>query len=295
MSIFERPHSRSFAMSDSALPLLLLLGIAGCSAQPSASRPSDFPAVETADLKAAQEPTATVGATRHIIYQANLVLHVEDFGVAERKMVELVKTTGGYVAQFREDRPTGAQRGGRWTVRVPVPQFDHFLSEAGKLGVADHREVKSDDVSEEFVDLEARLKNKQQLEARLLEIVAKRAGEIKDIIAVEAELARVREEVERMQGKLRYLTDRVALTTIEVSAYERRDDRPPEVTLAGKIAATFWLSVDQLRQLAEACLLLAVAMSPWLIVLLLLLGPLGWLVRRQAKRRAAAIIPAQIV
>jgi uncharacterized coiled-coil protein SlyX len=285
-------------MSDSALPLLLLAGIAGCGAAPPASRPSDFPAVETADLKAAQEPAGTVGATRQVIYQATLVLHVEDFGVAEKKIGQLIKETGGYVAQFREDRPSGAQRGGRWTVRIPVPQFDHFLAEAGKLGVSDHREVKSEDVSEQFVDLEARLKNKQQLEARLLEIVAKRAGEIKDIIAVEAELARVREEVERMQGKLRYLTDRVALTTVEISAYERRDYRPPEATFAGKVAATFWTSVDQLRQLAEACVLLAVAVSPWLVVLLLLalfLGPLVWLARRHAKRRSALVVQAQAI
>jgi uncharacterized coiled-coil protein SlyX len=169
-------------------------------------------------------------------------------------------------------------------VRIPVPQFDRFMEETGKLGVAQQREVHADDVSEEFVDLEARLKNKQQLEARLLELVAKRSDEIKDVIAMEAELARVREEVERMQGRMRYLTDRVAMTTVEISAFERRDFRPPEATFAGRIAQTFWQSLDLLRQFAESWALVFVGLIPWLVVLALILCPLVWFVRRRVRR-----------
>ncbi|MCI0359699.1 MAG: DUF4349 domain-containing protein [Planctomycetaceae bacterium] len=279
-------------MSDSALPLLVLVGIAGCGAAPQ-SRPSDFPAVETAVIQAKdQEAGGPREAVRKIIYRGTLALHVDDFGVAEKKISELIKSSGGYVAQFREDRPYGAQRGGRWTVRIPVPQFDRFMEEAGKLGVAEQREVQAADVSEEFVDLEARLKNKQQLEARLLELVAKRSDEIKDVIAMEAELARVREEVERMQGRLRYLTDRVAMTTIEISAFERRDFRPPEATFAGRIAQTFWQSLDLLRQCAESWVLVIVGLAPWLAVLALILGPFVWLIRRRIKRRPTIVAQA---
>ena len=284
-------------MNDTALPLwLLLAGVVGCGADAPRRGPSDFPAVETAKLDATdQKADGSSPAARKIIYQGTLVLHVEDFGVAERQISELIKATGGYVAQFREDRPYGAQRGGHWTVRIPVPQFDHFMDEAGKLGVAQQREVKSDDVSEEFVDLEARLKNKQQLEARLLELVAKRSDDIKDVIAMEAELARVREEVERMQGKLRYLTDRVALTTIELTAYERRDFRPPEATFAGRVAQTFVESLDLLRQCAEGWALVIVGLVPWLVVALLVLGPLVRLARRHAKRRYTPVVQTQAV
>jgi len=272
-------------MSDSALPLLLVLGFAGCGVAPQVSRPSDFPAVTTAELAAtAENKGEPAEAARKIIYRGTLVLNVEDFGIVEKKISELIKSSGGYVAQFREDRPYGAQRGGRWTVRIPVPQFDRFMEETGKLGVAQQREVHADDVSEEFVDLEARLKNKQQLEARLLELVAKRSDEIKDVIAMEAELARVREEVERMQGRLRYLTDRVTMTTIEISAFERHDFRPPEATFAGRIAQTFWQSLNLLREFGESWVLIVVGLAPWLVVLTLILGPLVWFVRRRARR-----------
>jgi hypothetical protein len=267
-------------MRHSALSVCLLLGLAGCAAEAPSGSPVPITPV------GAFGESGVPDANRQIIHRATLSLVVDDFGITEKQVAELVRSTCGYVAQFGEDRPYGAQRGGRWTVRVPVPQFERFLEEVGKLGVAEQRERHADDVTEEFVDLTARLKNKQQLEARLLELVAKRADEIKDVIAVEAELARVREEIERMQGRLRYLTDRVALTTVEIRAYERRDYRPTEATFTGRIAHTFWQSLDMLRSLAEACVLLLVALVPWFVALLAFAVPFAWLIRRLTRRTA---------
>ena len=265
--------------------LVMLWASAGCAAS---HAPGDA-AAPAAPAAADVEQAEADADPRKIIYRATLVLHVEDFGAAEAKIKELIRASGGYVAQFREDRPYGAQRGGHWTLRVPVQQFNRFVEEAGRLGVADRREISAQDVSEEYVDLEARLKNKQQLESRLLELVAKRTDEIKDVIAVEAELSRVREEIERMQGRLRFLADRVKLTTVDITAYERRDYRPPEATFAGRIEHTFWQSVDLLRALAEACVLMIVGLAPWLVVLLLLFVPLFLWARRRAKRLPATV------
>ena len=221
-------------------------------------------------------------------------MRVEDFALAERKITALVQEAGGHIAAFREDSNAGAQRSGHWIVRIPVPQFHPFLEQAGKLGVAEQRESHADDVTEEYVDLEARLKNKQQLEARLLELVAKRGDDIKDVLALEAELARVREEIERMQGRLRYLTDRVDLTTIEISAYERRDYQPPLApTFAARIQQTFADSIGLMRQLGEAWVLAIVGLAPWLLLLVILLTPLVWWARRRARRLRA--VPTPIV
>jgi uncharacterized coiled-coil protein SlyX len=204
----------------------------------------------------------------------------------------LIQASGGYVAQFREDRPYGAQRGGHWTLRVPVPQFNRLVEEAGRLGVADRREITAEDVSEEYVDLEARLKNKQQLESRLLELVAKRTDEIKDVIAVEAELSRVREEIERMQGRLRFLTDRVKLTTVDITAYERRDYRPSEATFAGRIEHTFRQSLGLMRDFAEAWVLVVVGLAPWLLLAAVVLGPVIWYARRRMKLARTNVVVA---
>ena len=179
---------------------------------------------------------------------------------------------------------------------MPVPQFDKFVEEAGKLGVAQSRDITSEDVSEEFVDLTARLKNKQQLEARLLELVAKRSDEIKDILALEAELSRVREEIERMQGRLRYLTDRVALTTVELAAYERQDYKPPEApTFAAHVSQTFSDSLEGLRKFGEALVLVVVALTPWVIALTVVIAVPLWVLVRFARRRKGRVITATAV
>ncbi|MCU0880663.1 MAG: DUF4349 domain-containing protein [Pirellulaceae bacterium] len=241
--------------------------------------------------RAAKAPTAR----RHIIQRATLVLDVEKLDDAERRLGELLQSAGGYIAQFREHRTDGRVRSGQWTLRVPVAAFDAFLAQVESLGVAQRRERDADDVTEKYVDLAARLKNKQQLEARLLELVARRSDEIKDVIAVEGELARVREEIERMQGQLRYLADRAALTTIELTLVEQFEYHPPEATFTGQIAQTFWLSVGRLREVAEAIVLLAVALAPWGVALVVLAAPWIWLARRLFRGRQEQPLDAPIV
>lgn len=288
------------------IPCLLLgCGALGCGGQaPSSSvvayQPTAGDAATDASVPKVGEKTpedvTLPSAGRQIIYRATIVLDVQDFAATERQIVALIRETGGFVAQFREERPYGAQRGGRWTIRVPVPQFDKFVEQAGKLGVAQSRDINSEDVSEEFVDLTARLKNKQQLEARLLELVAKRSDEIKDILALEAELSRVREEIERMQGRLRYLTDRVALTTVELAAHERQDYKPPEApTFAANISQTFYDSLAGLRRFGEAIVLVIVALVPWAIAVLVIGIPFVWSLWRLTRRRRGPIVTATAV
>jgi hypothetical protein len=250
-------------------------------AVPFGSSATAQPATESS----AQQATAD----RKIIYRASIHLHVKAFAETDRKITVLVNGSGGYVSQFSEDRASGAQRGGRWTIRVPAAKFTWLLDEVAQLGVAERREVQSQDVIEEFVDLGSRLKNKQTLESRLLELVSKRGDEIKDVLALENELSRVREEIEKLQGRLNYLSDRVALTTIEIQAYERLDYQPPEATFGQRIASTFSVSLDRLRRLGQAVVLVATALAPWLVAGLMILLPIGITVRKRWHPRPLAV------
>ena len=165
---------------------------------------------------------------RKIIYEADISLIVKDVSAVETQISALLQQHDGYVAESTIDRTQGEQLSGRWRVRIPVEQFDTFLDEISKLGVAESRHQTAQDVTEEFVDLEAQISNKKKLEERIVKLVEDSTGEIKDVIEVERELARVRGEIEQMEGRLRFLTNRTELTTVSIVAREVQDYVPPQ-------------------------------------------------------------------
>jgi VIT1/CCC1 family predicted Fe2+/Mn2+ transporter len=104
-------------------------------------------------------------------------------------------------------------------VRVPNNYFDSFINEISK-GVKhfDKKEISAQDVTEEFVDLEARLKAKRTLENRYLEIL-KKANKISEILEIEKELSKIREEIEAKEGRLKYLESKVGMSTVSIEMY----------------------------------------------------------------------------
>lgn len=108
------------------------------------------------------------------------------------------------------------------TIRVPNQYFDAFINDLSKgVSYFDRKEISAQDVSEEFVDLKARLKAKQTLEKRYLELLSK-ANKVSEILEIEKELASIREEIEAKQGRLQYLENRVAMSTIMIEMYTEK-------------------------------------------------------------------------
>jgi hypothetical protein len=170
-------------------------------------------------------------------------------------------------------------------------QFSPQRIAVADLGVPENRSVNSEDVSEQFVDLEARLKNQRRLEDELAELLEKRDGELKDIIAVKHELFSVREEIERIEGRLRYLGDRVDLTTITIDAREDRDYEPPQAaTFTTRINDTWDRSLGSPQATGENLVVAAVSFATWLAVLVIVMAlPVLLLWRRL---RPASVEPA---
>lgn len=228
---------------------------------------------------------------RKIIYTAELEVVVEDLGTSEAELTKLVRQYGGYLAESSVAGTAGSHRSGRWKVRVPVERFDTFVDAVAHLGELQKRATGSQDATEEFYDLEARLKNKHVEEDRLIKHLEETAGELKEILEVERELSRVREEIERMEGRRRLLENLAALTTVTINLFERNDYIPPIApTFGQQIARTFNGSVEALVSLGKAFVLLAVALAPWLPLLLLLAGAI-WVFVRVLVRLANASRP----
>ena len=168
--------------------------------------------------------------------------------------------------------PGGAQRTATWRVRVPVDRFEDFVRQISRLGEVRTSHIGSQDVTEEYFDLEARIRNKQEEEKRLLKHLADSTGKLEDILKVEHELTRVRGEIEQMQGRLRFLANQTEMSTVTITATELKNDTPPAaepVTLATQIQTTFFGSLNVLIALGEALLLFVVALLPWIPLILL--------------------------
>jgi hypothetical protein len=230
---------------------------------------------------------------RKIVYQATIALHVEDFSGASQKVVELVKQFEGYVADSTLEGKPGENRSSTWKIRVPLGRFEEFVGAAKGLGELISAGTTSQDVSEEYYDVDARIRNKTKEEERLIKLLEERQGKLEDVIAIERELSRVREELERMQGRMRVLADLTSMTTVRLAISETRHYEPAEApSLATRLRRALEGSVDSLRAAAESTLVNATAALPWLAVLSIA-GMLIYLpLRRRLMSRRESVLAA---
>ena len=127
---------------------------------------------------------------------------------------------GGFVGNSSIQSGEGQRRQATLQLKVPAARYAQALSGLGGIGKLVSSTTEAQDVGEEYVDVTARMSNARRLEERLLTLLATRTGKLEDVLSVERELARVREEIERFDGRLRYLRANVAVSTLAVTLAE---------------------------------------------------------------------------
>src|SRR5262245_4061329 len=165
-----------------------------------------------------------------VIRTATASVEVDSLERALAQLKELGARIGGYVANSAIEVGKSRQRQGNIEVKVPAARFEEALSGLTPIGRLESVNVEAQDVGEEFVDVTARMENAKRLERRLIELLATRTGKLKDVLEVEQSLARVREEIERHEGRIRYLNAHTAMSTLTVTVHEPF----PVVGTAGK-------------------------------------------------------------
>ena len=170
-----------------------------------------------APVPAAQQPDPS----GMIIRNGHVVVRVDSLERAIERVRRLATAMGGTVGNVSVNTGEREVRSATLEVKVPSARFDEAMTGMSPLGKVEHSTASAQDVGEEFVDLTARLANARRLEARLLDLLANRTGRLEDVLAVERELARVREEIERYEGRIRYLSTRVATSTIVAALHEK--------------------------------------------------------------------------
>ena len=155
-----------------------------------------------------------------IIRTGNASIEVDSLEPAVARVRLLAQRVGGYVANTAMQVGREALRSATLELKVPANQFDQTVTGLAPIGRVESVNIRAEDVGEEFVDVTARVGNSRRLEERLLQLLATRTGRLEDVLHVERELARVREEIERYEGRLRYLRTRVATSTLVVTVHE---------------------------------------------------------------------------
>lgn len=241
------------------------------------------PQARVAVPPAPMTPEPVLPALRRVIRTAQVSLEVDDLDDAASRLTRLAESAGGFVAgssYVQSGTPEGS-----FVLRVPSPRFADVLSQVETLGHVLQRRLSGQDVTEEYVDLQARIRNLERYEQRLLAFVD-RATKVSDLLAIEQELARVRGEIEMLTGRMRYLDRQVDLATIDVSVREKAKPSSSfwnvDDTLT-KIRNAFLATIHQLLRAAEA---MAVAISA--LVPVGVLAAVAWMVIRRVRSRAQA-------
>lgn len=206
---------------------------------------------------------------RKIIYTATVNLVVEHFDPVPRQVDALVNRFGAYVARSEVSGSAGSRQRGQWTLRVPVERYEAFLIAAREIGEVQNVSSDSQDVTEEYYDVEAHIRNKKQEETRLLDLLSKATGKLEEVLAVERELTRVRGEIEQMEGRLRVLGSLTTMSTVNLEVSEIKDYVPEEeVTYITRIRRAWHSSTAALVSTAQTLSILLVALTPWIGILL---------------------------
>ncbi|MFI5926863.1 DUF4349 domain-containing protein [Micromonospora sp. NPDC051543] len=207
--------------------LVAALALAGCSAGDSGSADSAAPAAQAPqgvlDKGSGAEAAGTAGAgatdlrvdQRAIIYTGTMRVQVSDVDAAAREVSAMVTRAGGFVGGDQR-RSAGADAVAELELRVPAAKFGAVVEEVAKLGRQQSREINTQDVTEETVDLEARIVTQRARVESARRLLA-RANSISDLVSLENELGRREADLASLEAKKRRLADLTALSTITVS------------------------------------------------------------------------------
>lgn len=200
---------------------------------------------------------------RMIVRTGEATIEVDSFPAAAESVAVIVDQLGGYASGFEEHADAAGRRYGSFTIRVPAAEWKILIARLRSLGRVVSQSDHAEDVTEEYCDVEGRLDAQRKLEKELLALMnASRYGNLGQLLEIEQEVARVRGEIESMEGRLRYLSNQSALSTLTLSL------REPSAIADGAVGA-----LDPVRDALRQSLVLFASSLATLITLSAIAAP----------------------
>ena len=280
------------------IALAALLASIACSSQsttssPSPSAPPSFPSSKSMSADRSYAPESndaggsgeTSATDRKIVRTGSITMEVSDISKSQADITAIAGQSKGYVVSSNQradqEYPTGYI-----SIRIPAGRFNDVMQKLRALAIkVSYENTNSQDVTEQYMDLEAQLKNYQATEAQYLELL-KKADNVKDMLEVQRELSNMRGEIERVKGRMQYLERTSDMSLVEVTLNKSK----PLGESTWDVAGIFKSAVDGLIVLGKAILGLLIwllVFSPvWIIVLVIV-----FVIRRKRKPQVKSSAP----
>jgi len=205
-----------------------------------------------------------------IIRTADLAVIVknDEFDKGRAAIDEILKRHHGHVGDLNVTNPSGSARSLSGTLRVPSNRLDAALADLKGLGRVEKESQSGEEVTQQYVDLQARLANAKHTEQRLTEILRERTGKLSDVLAVEMQISRVRGEIEQMEAQRKTMKNQVDFATLNLTVTE---DYKKDLSVAPPSTGTQFrnAAVDGYRSLVDgiiAVLLWLLSVGPTLLL-----------------------------
>lgn len=237
-----------------------------------------------------QEGKAEAG--KKLIYKADLTMQVKDYKKAQTDIRSTLGQAGGYIVQFSETQNED-QLEGNLVMKIPAAGFTSFIDAIGRIKHESlTQNIEGQDVTEEYVDLESRLKAKQIMEERYTTFM-KKATKTDELVAFANELGQIQEEIEQAKGRMRYIDNNVSYSTVSLQLYQKNGkvqiaDSGKENTPLLERAGNALTGTLHILYLFMQWLLVLLSGALPVLIIASIIGIVVWRVRRTRTRSRAA-------
>ncbi|TDE31472.1 DUF4349 domain-containing protein [Flavobacterium ranwuense] len=231
---------------------------------------------DKADLNAPAKETPQ-GIEQKIIKEGSLRFQTNDLTATYNQIQNAAKSHNATIQNDTEGKDYESVFR-KLIIRVPSKNFDLFLKDISK-GVAyfDNKEISSQDVTAEFIDIDARLKAKKVLENRYLELL-KKANKVTEMLEIEKQLSSIREEIEAKEGQLNYMQNRVSFSTITIEFYKSIAE---ESGVTASYGIKIWTAIKSGFNSMSSLFINLLSIWPFIIILF----AIGYFIRKRFKTK----------
>ena len=236
-----------------------------------------------------EKSAQNINVTKRMVVKSGMMsMEIEKYDEAALRVNDITKKFGGYISKTTSSQNNSGKKQGTLAIKVPADKYEDLISEVSGIGKVMNQNINANDITEEYIDLEARLKTQKELEERLLKLLADKTARLTDVVEVEQKLASVRQVIESIDGKMRFMRNQSEMSTLTLSLYE------PAILTTSSGGGFFYelgqgikKGLSGFTNILAGMITIIIALLPVIIFVFIIY----WIIRRIIKKRKQKVNP----